>query len=161
MAEQEAGALTSLSWSRELLLRELVASWKLSSPLWWSPPLDAVTFIWGQGEGGSANTDSGPLPAEAGWGHIQGQAPHFCLDLLTHTEPRAMAQREGSRGKAGMERSTQKSRPHTTPLLALPWFPGASGLPCPISTPGSWSPASTAGHLCCPYGTHEPQGTAG
>lgn len=66
LAEQVAGALTSLSWSRELLVRELVASWRLSSPLWRSPPLDAVTFIWGQGEAGSANTDPSPLPMGAG-----------------------------------------------------------------------------------------------
>lgn len=95
-----AGALTSLSWSRELLVRELVASWRLSSPLWRSPPLDAVTFIWGQGEAGSANTDPSPLPVGAGRGPSQGQAPHPCPALLTHTEPQATTQREGSGGKA-------------------------------------------------------------
>lgn len=72
------GGLTSLSWSRELLRRELVASRKLSSSLLRSPPLDTATFIWGQGETGSASTDLTSLYHWPLWGrrgHSQGQAP--------------------------------------------------------------------------------------
>ena len=68
MLRGAAGLLTSLSWSRELLLRELVASRTLSPSLLWSPPLDTVTFIWGTGDTGSANTLQGGAGAQPGSG---------------------------------------------------------------------------------------------
>lgn len=98
---REPGGLTSLSWSRELLRRELVASRKLSSSLLRSPPLDTATFIWGQGETGSASTDLTSLYHWPLWGrrgHSQGQAPSPTLPglnggesgggaLLSHSQP--------------------------------------------------------------------------
>lgn len=76
---QAPGVLTSLSWSRELLRREPVASRKLSSSLLRSPPLDTATFIWGQGETGSASADLTPphcWPAVRQEGAGPGQAPN-------------------------------------------------------------------------------------
>lgn len=92
------GVLTSLSWSREP-----VASRKPSSSPLRSPPLDTATFIWRQGETGSASTDLTPSRCWRGVGREgagPGQAP----------DPRPQAGAELAR--AGAERCPAiRSRP--------------------------------------------------
>lgn len=80
------GVLTSLSWSREP-----VASRKLSSSPLRSPPLDTATFIWRQGETGSASTDLTPSHCwrgvgreGAGPGQAPGPRPQTGAELPSH-----------------------------------------------------------------------------
>lgn len=101
-----ARVLTSLSWSRELLLLELVASRKLSPSLLWSPPLDTATFIWRQGEmrdGLSTRTLQGGVGAQPGSG-----------SSLTPPGPSGLKPGEGG-GRAEPTTDNPESTAHSYP----------------------------------------------
>lgn len=107
--DRRAWVLTSLSWSREVLRRELVASRKPSSSLLWSPPLDTATFIWGQER--ALSTDRSPTPPAGG---RQAQLP-------AGAEPGGAS--GGPRRALAQGRELQQLR---TPALGLQGSPGAA-----------------------------------